>query len=480
MIIKEAVINEIKGELGSNKSIKAEQAYNNHRVKISNLDLSWNYEVLTVTATVTDRISQQNRVQIRVNREDGSILYGYTCNCNLYSYEKCEHILAVLLELNYNPKYEKIIEESIEKEIKERDKLMFNHIIDEFSEEEFVDNTKELLEEKENVPLTDNIEIIPVIKLNRYNEYELSFKIGNKKMYKLKSLEQFYVSYTNKEVYKYGENLAFKHVEENFTNTSKDFLKFILKYGQAIYFGNVALDNRASYSNSRIPSSNLILSDDVVDEFFNILKEKPYMIELDGKKVNLNFIKTEGNIKFNLEEVNTDEYKLSLSKENVKILKGINKIYTISENNVYEYDKNKYKDFFKLVSLFEVREKQEFYFEKDELIGFVNNILPKVRDNVSFENVSEDVKQQYIPKKLGVKVYLDLTEKADVLASVKFCYDDIEFEPFSDKIPNIPRDKATERNVFKRFNADGFVYSKNYESYIMKNEDNIYNFLTEN
>ena len=479
MIIKEAVINEIKGELGSNKSIKSEQAYNNHRVKISNLDLSWNYEVLTVTATVTDRISQQNRVQIRVNREDGSILYGYTCNCNLYSYKKCEHILAVLLELNYNPKYEKIIEESIEKEIKERDKLMFNHIIDEFSEEEFVDNTKELLEEKENVPLTDNIEIIPVIKLNRYNEYELSFKIGNKKMYKLKSLEQFYVSYTNKEVYKYGENLAFKHVEENFTNTSKDFLKFILKYGQAIYFGNVALDNRASYSNSRIPSSNLILSDDVVDEFFNILKEKPYMIELDGKKVNLNFIKTEGNIKFNLEEVNTDEYKLSLSKENVKILKGINKIYTISENNVYEYDKNKYKDFFKLVSLFEVREKQEFYFEKDELIGFVNNILPKVRDNVSFENVSEDVKQQYIPKKLGVKVYLDLTEKADVLASVKFCYDDIEFEPFSDKIPNIPRDKATERNVFKRFNADGFVYSKNYESYIMKNEDNIYNFLTD-
>ena len=33
-----------------------------------------------------------------------------------------------------------------------------------------------------------------------------------------------------------------------------------------------------------------------------------------------------------------------------KILEGINKIYTISENNVYEYDKEKYKDFFKLVS----------------------------------------------------------------------------------------------------------------------------------
>ncbi len=479
MIIKEVLINEIKEELGSVKTKKAQDAYSNGRVKITNIDLTWNYKVINISAVVTDKISQRNLVQVRIDREDGIVLYGYTCNCNLYSYKKCEHILAVLLEFNYNPKYEKIIDESIEKDKKERDKFMFNNIIGEFAQEDFLYAKSELLEEKETPNLATDIDIVPIIKENKYGDYELSFKLGNKKMYKIKNLQQFYWSYMNKEVYRYGDNLAFKHIEENFTNNSKEFLKFILKYGQAIYFGNETLDSKATYNNTRIPSSNLILKGDVIDEFFNILKEKKYMIELNGQKINLNFVNKEGNIIFNIEEIKTDEYKISLSKEDVKILEGINKIYTISENNVYEYDKEKYKDFFKLVSYFERNEKQDFYFEKDELINFVNNVLPKVRDNVSFDNLSDEVKQQYIPKKLGVKVYLDLTAKADVLASVKFCYDDVEFEPFSEKIPNIPRDKVTESKVLRRFKDDGFSYSKNYESYIMKDEDNIYNFLTD-
>ena len=481
MIISEALINEIKNELGVIKTRKAEEAYRNKRVQITNIDLTWNYKVVNISAIVVDKMTQKNKVQVRVDLEEGTVLYGYTCNCNLYSYKKCEHILAVILEFNYNPKYEQIIKASIENEKKERDRYMFNNIIGEFAEDDFLFAKSDSLEEKQELPaLSTNIELVPVVKENRYGEYELSFKIGNKKMYKIKSLQQFYWSYTNKEVYRYGENLAFKHIEENFANSSKDFLKFILKYGQAIYFANATLDSKATYNNTRIPSSNLVLKGDVIDEFFDILKSKPYMIELEGEKTNLNFMNREGNIKFDIEETKPDEYKINLSKGNVKILEGINKIYTISENNVYEYDKEKYKDFFRLVSYFERNERQDFYFGKDELINFIENVLPKVRDNVSFDNVSEKVKEEYIPKKLGVKVYLDLTKKADVLASVKFCYDDVEFEPFSEKKPRIPRDKATESKVLRRFNADGFSYSKNYESYIMKDEENIYNFLTDN
>ena len=222
MIISEALINEIKNELGVIKARKAEEAYRNKRVQITNIDLTWNYKVVNISAIVVDKMTQKNKVQVRVDLEEGTVLYGYTCNCNLYSYKKCEHILAVILEFNYNPKYEQIIKASIENEKKERDRYMFNNIIGEFAEDDFLFAKSDSLEEKQELPaLSTNIELVPVVKENRYGEYELSFKIGNKKMYKIKSLQQFYWSYTNKEVYRYGENLAFKHIEENFANSSK-------------------------------------------------------------------------------------------------------------------------------------------------------------------------------------------------------------------------------------------------------------------
>ena len=60
MIIKEALINEIKEELGSVKTKKAQDAYSNGRVKITNIDLTWNYKVVNISATVIDKISQRN------------------------------------------------------------------------------------------------------------------------------------------------------------------------------------------------------------------------------------------------------------------------------------------------------------------------------------------------------------------------------------------------------------------------------------
>lgn len=473
----EDIINEIKAEIGRTQTLKAEQLYNNKKVKIENIDLSWNYEIATISAVVTNNASSKTRVQMRVNCNRNSLMYAHNCECNPYSYKCCTHILAVLLEFKNNPKYIESINEAIEKERKEQEKREFNHIISNFKNNVYAVETVDIFEDN-MLTLSNNIDIIPVVKKNKYDAYELSFKIGEKKMYKIKSMEEFYKNYSTGSVYKYGDNLAFKHTEENFSRSAKELLPLILKYGQAISYGNLILENKKSYNTSKISSSNLLLDGEVLEDFFNILKNKPCVIELDGNKAILNFTKSEGNIKFNLEETAENEYKLSINKENFKILKGTNTIYTICDNNVYEYDKKKYGNTFDLISEFEEREKTEFVFESDELIGFVNNILPTIRDSVSLDNLPEDIVKAYIPKKLATKVYLDVTDKGDVLATIKFCYDDVEFEPYSNKIPQIPRDIVAEKQVLKNFMYDGFLYSRNYESFIMKDEDKIYNFIT--
>lgn len=478
MVLDEDVIESIKNNIGKIKTAKAEKFVNNNNVKIETIDLNWNYEIATITATVAESASKKNNVYIRLNLEEGGMLYAHNCSCQPYSYRECEHILAVLLQFDRDPKYINMINESIEKERKEQEKREFKHIISNFKNNFYPDETIGGYEKEDMPLLSNNIDIVPVVKKNRYNNYELSFKIGEKKMYKIKSIVDFYKIYSTKSVYKYGDNLAFEHIEENFSRSSREFLQFILKYGQVISYGNTALENKRGYDLTTIPSSSLILEGEVLEDFFNILKNKPSTIELDGKKETLNFMKTEGNIKFNLDEVNEGEYRLSLNKGDLKILKGINTIYTISDNNVYEYDKKKYSHTFNLISEFESRDKSEFNFEKEELLGFVNNVLPIIRDSLSLDNLSEDVIKAYIPKKLATKVYLDVTNKGDIIAIIKFCYDDIEFEPYSNKIPQIPRDIIAEKEVLKRLMYDGFSYDRNYEAFIMKEEDKIYNFIT--
>lgn len=472
------IIEDIKKEIGQIKTEKAEMSVEDNRVKIEGIDLNWDYEIVTLKAQVLDDTSKVNYVQIRLNLKSGGTLYAHNCSCHPYSYKNCEHVLAVLLEFTIKPKYLAKIKEAIENDRKENEKMLFNNIIEKFKREDNIGGNK-IEEETENVHnLNTNIDIVPMIRQNKKGEYELSFKFGENKMYKLKSFEEFYENFVTQKVFRYGENLAFKHVEENFTRHSKDFLKFMLKYGEAISFGNMLIENRGHHTESKISSASLLLKGQVLEDFFSILKEKKYMIDFEGSKQVLNFLETEGNLKFELEETNEEEYRLSIKKETLNVLNGVNKIYTIVDSNVYEYDKNKYNDAFKLLSMFDAREKTEFNFSKNELIGFVNNVLPRIRDNVSLDNLSQEVVEKYIPKKLGVRIYLDLTSKGDVLATLKFRYEEIEFEPLSNKIPNIPRDMVQEKRIINKFYEDGFVYSNNYESFILKEEEKIYKFIT--
>lgn len=478
MELDEDIIENVKREIGQIKTEKAEKLVEENRVKILGIDLGWDYKTFTISAEIMEKSTKTEFVYIRLDLEKPGTVYSHNCSCKPYSYRECEHILAVLLAFKQNPKYINMIKETIEKERKEQEKRALKHIIENFKNSTMDREIVHIGNEDIPTILNSNINLVPVLKQNRYGEYELSFKIGENKMYKIKSLEDFYINYSNKNIYKYGENLVFKHTEENFAYGSQEYLQFILKYGQAIHYGNIALENKNSYNVQRVPSSNLLLKGEVLEDFFNIIKDKYKVIEIDGKKANLKFKKTEESEIFNLEAVNENEYKLSIKKENLKVLEGTRAIYTISDENVYEYDKEKYTSAFKLFQEFAMMGKTDLTFEEDGLLNFVNNVLPKVRDNVSLSSLSEDIKKQYIPKKLGVKVYLDVTAKGDVLATIKFCYDEIEFEPFTNKPPQIPRDRIAESQVLNKLMYDGFTYDRNYESYILKEEEKIYNFIT--
>ncbi len=473
----DSVIEKVKSEIGQVQIKKAWKIYIDKGVKIQKLDLSWDYETVYITAEVKEGASKVKTVNIRLHIEDYYDMYSYRCECSPYSYKNCAHILAVLFEFKYNPKYMKMISEAIENERKRKEKLEFNRIMENFKNS--ISQSEPIVAEKnEKMPeLSTNVNIIPVIKKNRYGEYELGFKIGEKRMYKLKSIEDFYKNYSTGSIYKYGDNLAIEHKECNFNRTAKPLIDFLLKYGQAFYYSNKTLQDK--FGGARISSSSCELEGELVDDFFNILKNNSIEIDLEGKRTILKFTKKDEYVKFKLEEVGENQYKLSMNKATSQVLEGASMIYAIEDDIVYEYDRKEFKDTFNLVEQFDRMDREEYHFDEEQLKEFVSNVFPAVSDSVSVDGLSEKIKEDYIPKKLGTKVYLDVTKKGDVLASVKFCYGDIEFEPNSNKIPKVARNISEEKKVFDRLKNDGFSYSKNYESYIMKDEDKIYNFMTD-
>lgn len=83
------------------------------------------------------------------------------------------------------------------------------------------------------------INIEPEIIYDKFSkEMKIEFKIGNKRMYKLKNLAEFYNRMINQEFYKYGDKLEFKHRKEAFSEDSQKLLEIILKYAEMIVITN--------------------------------------------------------------------------------------------------------------------------------------------------------------------------------------------------------------------------------------------------
>ena len=124
-------------------------------------------------------------------------------------------------------------------------------------------------------------------------DIKVEFKIGNKKMYKIKNLADFYTRMLNKENYKYGQKLEFIHTKEAFAEESRPLLNFILKYSEIIKYANSNSNSNFRYYGKALNEANILLGNSGIDDLFDVLK---------GKEVEFNKDYTTQKIEFTEEE----------------------------------------------------------------------------------------------------------------------------------------------------------------------------------
>lgn len=329
-----------------------------------------------------------------------------------------------------------------------------------------------------------SIKIEPEIIYDKFSkEMKIEFKIGNKRMYKIKNLAEFYNRMINQEFYRYGDKLEFIHRKEVFTEDSQKLLEFILKYSEMILIINSNANVNYRYYSKSISEAHIIVGNTAIDELFEALEQKRVQFNRNYEKHIIEFTNQNPDIDFTLKKSNEKEYIIQANFDIYKtiLLKGKNYKYVLTNDKLYRCSKEFEETNLKLVSLFKDNYLTQITFGKNELGELCSVILSKVKKAIKIqEDIKEEIKK-YQPEKLGVKVFLDYDENNYVIADVRLCYGEHEFNPLNaeeEKNFAYSRNMLEETKAMNIIKKTGFMYEAKNLKFILPEDDKIYEFLT--
>lgn len=485
MFIDDNIIDDLISDAGYSRTKKAEEIEKQRKVRIMKA-IYENKENFELHGKVYGNDIYDTYIDIK----DGEVqLIECTCPDYYNTYGVCKHSLATVLKFNNlepeemrhllgNSKESKAIGQGVKKDNNKYNS--FNQIVKTLYNEELNEIEADLEVELKN---EGTIRIEPRIMYDKFSkEMKIDFKIGNKRMYKLKNLAEFYTRMMNKEFYKYGDKLEFIHTKEMFEENSQGLLEFVMRHSEIIAFINSNANSNYRYYGKALNESSIIIGNTAIDELFDTLKDKKVAMERDYEKQEIRFIDENPKIEFNLERVSGDEYRIVADFDiyKVAILRGKKYKYVLTEEGLYRCSKEFENDSLKLLKLFRENFLTQILFSKDELGELFSVVLPRVKSAIKIsEEISEEIKE-YQPEKLGVKVFLDFDENDYIVADVKLCYGENEFNPLNqseEKEFKYPRNMIEETKAMNVFRKTGFMYDVKNLRFILPDQDKIYEFL---
>lgn len=473
MLIEEKVLNNLCQDAGDKRTQKARMYKNLGRVEIINSQYQ-SPDTFEVNAIVVGQEAYKTYISIK-NGEVEDI----TCTCQDYynHYGVCKHTLASIMELMDSKREEVRIEKTVIN-VNKNNYRNFRQIVNTFYNEEIDSVDEEQIELKGR----GTIKIEPQILYDKFsNDMKVEFKIGIKKMYKIKDLSEFYTRMLQKEFYKYGEKLQFVHTKEMFTEESQEILEFLLKYAEIIKYANSNANSNYRYYGKALSETSIILGSSGIDDIFDILKGKNVLFKKDYNTNTIEFTEEQPKIEFTLKKSENKKYIIIPNIEifNVTIIKGKDFKYVLDENKLYRCTKDFENSNLRLLELFRQNYMTEVPLGEEELTQLFSIIIPKVKNAIKIEGVSQEDIDKYKPKDLGVKIFLDFDKNDYLVSEVKFCYGDIEFNPLDQKEKiDIPRNMIKEAKALNIFRRTGFMLDVNNSRFILPDDDKIYEFLT--
>ncbi len=349
----------------------------------------------------------------------------------------------------------------------------FNQLLNTFLE---INNKEEELAQDG----TSGIKLVPIFLYNDTDKkLKVEFKIGNEQLTKINNLPDFFERMLNREKYKYNNVLEFIHEENAFEEQSRPLLKFLLKYAEIIKYANDVNNNYAHYGRN-FNVNNVVLSNTGLDELFEILKGKTVEFETKTGERKIQFIDEPIDIKFILEKSDESTYCLTpnIDVYGYDIFYGKNYSYFLIDNKMHKCLPKVENRNLELLEVYKKNYTQSIIFNENNLRNFFAIVVPKIKDNFEIKNIDKEQIEKFMPKDLYVKIYLDYNEKGYIIADVKFCYGNVEFNPIKNVNLEITRNAIQENEVLDTFVQTGFMLDSANARLVLANDEKIYNFLS--
>ncbi|MDO4283309.1 MAG: SNF2 helicase associated domain-containing protein [Clostridia bacterium] len=475
MLINAEEINKILLKAGSDIINKGKKCFEQGKVKIASFEFENENNYVAKSYIESSCI-----YEIEVNKKNG-ILH---CKCDCPFAKNgaiCRHVVAVFFNMYINSQNYFDFEKRLEAKEIENDITYGKESRNEIHENNGLIKYYENLElgKKESIGTVRLVPVLSVLDF-RQPELEVSFKIGKDRKYLLKDIYKFSEEMLNEEVVKYGKELEFKHNYNAFSEDSKKLVEFLTN--KASEYNEFSKLGVYTFNLNRRYRGVLKLKYGALDEFFNLMLNQK--IQIDGYAYEKCFGQIEfvdENPKLEVDVIDNQDEGISVINDTQKyyIFYGQQYVYILYKEHLYRCNREFKQKVIPLLVELDKSNGEVVTIEKNNATSFCEYMVPSLKEFLKV-NLPEGLLDKYKAEKLGTKIYLDIEKNGDIVAEVKFCYGDIEFNPFDQKANDtcnrnlIEETKAKE--LFKRYK---FIVNYKKGVIYLSNEDDIYEFLSD-
>ncbi|MCR1898554.1 DEAD/DEAH box helicase [Irregularibacter muris] len=441
---------------GSYVYYKGKQYYEHSRVKTLEFDSKINGFLALVTG--------RENYRVKTYFDEVGDFEDASCTCLAYkSYMGyCKHIVAVLLTIKDD-------KQSTARILENRRKEGIRNIINYFSYDGV----------QPKVPLSLEINYEFNNSGNHMTDYSslLHFKIGEQKLYVMKSPKTFIHHLNKNEPLEYGKAFTFLPYKHSFNAQDQPIIDMIKEKVEEEKITNIS--SWGYNKNSIFNGKHMILSPTSVKRFFHMMGNRKFNACIDGviyKDIGI------------LEEDLPLAFKLNKDKNNMFLeILGNAKIQALTEDgSYYFYEDNIYcispeqqKYFTPIYTSLVQEEKNILHIPQDYKENFVSQVLPFV-EKIGSLGIDKKIETSIYKPEFRAEIYLDKKDKM-VTVEVKYIYGDITINPFEEYHKSAEEQRILVRNIEKEGQIISLLEEAEFKvssEYIyLEGDEKIYEFI---
>lgn len=349
-------------------------------------------------------------------------------------------------------------------------------------------------DEVQNDVLPGSVSLRPYINVSGFSSgISLTFTIGTDRQYVVKNVGELLMNIDNNSRISYGKGLTFRHSMEAFDEDSRRLLTFMKKW---FYECRMAARSRYTYSSGS--DRELYLSQDALEEFFTLFKDRTFT---SYNNHNERTVFSEARPELVIDTEYKEDGALILKLKNYRDIYVGRTIYVLQitdenkniNNTISRYDSESSLIISPLLKAL-IMNKGSLTFAEEDIPAFCMTVLPEIKNIITINDRKDNLKN-YLPEEMTAHLYLDAPENSlitgralaeygqdilDLLSGDYVSLPDENTAPAAAPAkPGTPHIRNT-RNENKFLSAVGALMDFNQSSgFFVEGDDAVYKFLTE-